>query len=106
MHHLFHRHHALLLALAASAPLVSAQTATSPIGRLLASNCFQCHGTNGQGPGFERLAGESASDIYKHLLDMRAEDASKRGQDIMVRHAMGYTDEQMRQLSQWLSQQR
>lgn len=83
----------------------SAQTAISPPGRLLASNCFQCHGTNGRGPGFERLAGQSASDIYEELRDMQADLTSKGGREIMVRHASGYTDAQLRQLSQWLSQQ-
>ena len=33
----------------------TAQTTTSPNGRLLASNCFQCHGTNGKGPGFATI---------------------------------------------------
>jgi cytochrome subunit of sulfide dehydrogenase len=38
-------------------------------GRLLASNCFQCHGTNGKptSGGFDRLAGESVSEIYNEL---------------------------------------
>ena len=45
---------AALLLLAAPA---FAQTADN--GRLLASNCFQCHGTNGKPSvgGFDRLAG-------------------------------------------------
>ncbi len=30
---------------------------------LLASNCFQCHGTNGNGPGFDKLAGKEGSGI-------------------------------------------
>ena len=46
--------------------------------RLLASGCFQCHGTNGRGPGFERLAGESADEIYDELREMRAEGARER----------------------------
>jgi len=101
------RTQALLLALALSAPLTTlAQTAVSPPGRLLASNCFQCHGTNGRGPGFERLAGEDADDIYEELRELRAEGARERGRNIMVRHALGYTDAQLRQLAQWLSQQR
>ena len=83
----------------------SAQTAVSPPGRLLASNCFQCHGTNGRGPGFERLAGQSANEIYDELREMRADLVSKGGRDIMVRHAAGYSDAQLLQLSQWLSQQ-
>ena len=76
---------------------------TTPPGRLLASNCFQCHGTNGKGPGFETLAGKPSSEIYKELLEMRS---GKEGSGLMVKHAMGYTDAQLRQLSAWLSTQR
>ena len=88
----------LLLASAAGA-----QTAAPPAGRLLASNCFQCHGTNGAGPGFDTIAGKSVDEIYKNLREMRAENP---GNDIMKAHARGYTDEQLRQISTYLSQQR
>ena len=50
-------------ALLALAPGLAAAQATSPAGRLLASNCFQCHGTNGKGPGFDKLASKSAIDF-------------------------------------------
>ena len=79
-----------------------AQTAPSP-GRLLASNCFQCHGTNGKGPGFDRLAGKSSSEIYKDLKEFQS---GKEGNGIMAKHAMGYTDAQLLSLSSWLSTQR
>jgi sulfide dehydrogenase cytochrome subunit len=78
---------------------------TPPAGRLLASNCFQCHGTNGKGPGFDRLAGKSAAEIYDELLEMRAR-ISRASTDIMAKHALGYTDTQLRELAQWLSTQR
>ena len=80
------------------------QTGTSPPpGRLLASNCFQCHGTDGRGDGtFERLAGKSASDIYNDLREMKAEN--KRG-EIMTIHALGYTDAQLRAIADYLSKQ-
>ncbi|MDC8772869.1 c-type cytochrome [Roseateles albus] len=74
-----------------------------PAGRLLASNCFQCHGTNGKGPGFERLAGKSSLEVYKELKEMQA---GGEGQGLMTKHALGYTDAQLRALSQWLSTQR
>ncbi len=101
------RPHAFAMSFGAAVALAaaSAQAQITPAGRLLASNCFQCHGTNGRGPGFERLAGESASEIYEELVEMRAE-ARKADRDIMTRHAMGYTDAQLRALSQWLSTQR
>lgn len=76
---------------------------TPPPGRLLASNCFQCHGTNGRGPGFDRLAGKSANEIYKELLEFRS---GKEGNGIMARHAGGYTDAQLRLLASYLSTQR
>jgi cytochrome c553 len=93
-------------AIAGAACVLLAGTAaaqTVPTGRLLASNCFQCHGTNGKGPGFDKLAGKSANEIYKELLEFRA---GKEGKGIMAAHAMGYTDAQLRDLSVYLSTQR
>lgn len=87
-----------------AAGLAAAQT--GPVGqpgRLLASNCFQCHGTNGKGPGFDRIAGESAEEIYKEMKEFQS---GKEGRGIMAKHAMGYTDEQLRALSAWLATQR
>lgn len=86
-----------------AAAAASAQTVPSPPGRLLASNCFQCHGTNGQGPGFDRIGGKSANELYGEMKEFQA---GKEGQGIMARHAMGYTDAQLRSLAQWLSTQR
>ena len=80
-----------------------AQAQTPPPGRLLASNCFQCHGTNGQGPGFDRLTGKSTQEIYKELVEFRS---GKEGKGIMARHTMGFTDTQLRDLSAWLATQR
>ena len=50
-------------------------------GRLLASNCLQCHGTNGNGPGFDKLAGKSASSLYKDMKDFQS---GKEGSGIMA----------------------
>ncbi len=79
-----------------------AQTAP-PAGRLLASNCFQCHGTNGKGPGFDKLSGETASELYKELKEFQS---GKEGKGIMAKHAMGYTDAQLQALAGWLATQR
>ncbi len=96
-----------LLALTVTAVLAAsqaalAQTTVSPPGRLLASNCFQCHGTNGNGPGFDELTGKSASKLFK---EMKEYQSGEEGEGIMAVHAMGYTDAQLRELSQWFSQQ-
>ena len=80
-----------------------AQTAASPPGRLLASNCFQCHGTNGKGTSFEKLAGKSADKLFK---EMKEQQSGKEGEGIMARHAQGYTDAQLRELTRWLASQR
>ncbi len=97
----------ILLMLTAAATIAAsqatiAQTAISPPGRLLASNCFQCHGTNGKGPGFDKLAGKSARKLFS---EMKAYQSGEEGEGIMARHAMGYSDAQLRELTQWLSQQ-
>lgn len=85
------------------ATAAGAQTTAPPAGRLLASNCFQCHGTNGAGPGFDNIAGKSVDEIYKELREMRSKEP---GNDIMKAHARGFNDEQLRQISAYLSQQR
>jgi cytochrome c553 len=85
-------------------PLPASQAApTVPPGRLLASNCFQCHGTNGNGPGFERLAGQSASELYQELKEFQS---GQEGNGIMAKHAWGYTDAQLQALASWLSTQK
>jgi cytochrome subunit of sulfide dehydrogenase len=94
---------ALGIAIGITSLSMNAQAQTPPDGRLLASNCFQCHGTNGKGPGFDKLAGKSASEIYKELREF---GSGKEGDGIMSRHAMGYTDAQLRSLSAWFATQR
>ena len=74
---------AAALSLLALSPAWSAPPAVQP-GRLLASNCFQCHGTNGAGPGFDTLAGKSANEIYNEMKEMQS---GKEGEDIMAKHS-------------------
>lgn len=94
---------AVVAAFALQLAVSAAQAQTPPPGRLLASNCFQCHGTNGAGPGFDRLAGKSAAELYQELKEFQS---GKEGKGIMTQHALGYTDTQLRQLADWLSRQR
>ena len=81
---------AILLAGLLSGPAAHAQMVHE--GRLLASGCFQCHGTDGKSGGFERLAGMSRTEMLKELNEMRTEAARK---DIMNPHARGYTTTQL-----------
>ncbi len=67
-------------------------------GRLLASNCFQCHGTYGSG-GVDKLLGKS--DIYSELMEYLsgAEDPDS----IMAAHVKGYTQEQLQAIADYLA---
>lgn len=69
----------------------SAQTSPAD-GRLLASGCFQCHGTAGVKGGFTALAGIGKADMLHKLDDMRIKSARA---NIMYPHARGYTNEQL-----------
>lgn len=65
-------------------------------GRLLASNCFQCHGTGGYG-GFENIRGSEAEEVLDYL--------TKSGpSNIMAAHAQGYTRAQLLTIIQYLKQ--
>jgi len=68
-------------------------------GRLLASNCFQCHGLKDSSPGFGKLVGRKADVLYQAMKDYQADPSIQ----IMPVHARGYTDEQLRALTEWLS---
>ena len=89
-------------ALAAIAASASVHAQVGQPGRLLASNCFQCHGTNGKG-GFDAINGKSVGEIYSKLKEFQA---GKEGDGLMTKHALGYTDAQLVALDKWLSTQR
>lgn len=72
------------------------RTTVDPAGRLLASNCFQCHGTNGTG-GFKNINGQTASSIKQYLT-------KPARSDIMAAHAQGYTSAQLDLIIAYLQQ--
>ena len=65
-------------------------------GRLLASNCFQCHGTGGVG-GFDRIRGSDAAEVRDYLR-------KPARSDIMAAHAQGYTSAQLDAIIAYLKQ--
>ena len=85
---------------AASAPPPSPSTGDIHPGRLLASNCFQCHGTNGSG-GFDRIQG--STEVLSELRKFASGEEDPTG--IMAAHAVGYTDEQLQLIADFLSKQ-
>ena len=93
----------VLIGAALAGSVLFAHAEVGQPGRLLASNCFQCHGTNGKGPGFDSLAGKSANEIYNELKEFQS---GKEGNGIMAKHTMVYTDAQMRQIFTWFSTQK
>lgn len=68
-------------------------------GRLLASNCFQCHGTGGTG-GFESIRGGEASEVFEYFNGQ--EGAANRS--IMTAHAQGFTQAQLQAIVAYLKQ--
>lgn len=71
--------------------------------RLLASNCFQCHGTNGKDGAFDALAGESKKDALNELNEFRKKAANS---NIMIPHARGYTSQQLNLIADYFSKQK
>ena len=69
--------------------------------RLLASQCLGCHAadTTGKG-GFERLNGESASEIAEEMSEMRGKAV---GGNIMHLQARGYSDAQIQSIARWFA---
>ena len=65
-------------------------------GRLLASNCFQCHGTGGLG-GFDNIRGSEAAEVREYL-------GKSASSDIMAAHAQGYTSAQLDAIIAYLQQ--
>jgi sulfide dehydrogenase cytochrome subunit len=88
---------ALCLGLCTSGSIKLALAEDMTVNRLLASQCAQCHGTNGHAVGdMDGLSDESYKDLYEDLMDMRSED---RPEDIMDHQALGYTNDQIRRIA-------
>ncbi|HSN56131.1 MAG TPA: c-type cytochrome [Candidatus Sulfomarinibacteraceae bacterium] len=79
----------------------NAQVAGAPVGRDLAANCFQCHGTQGRAvEGMPSIAGEDAASTYGSMLEYKDKEETD---DIMVPIARAYTDQQLWELSLYLA---
>lgn len=69
--------------------------------RMLASQCAQCHGTNGQGGnGIDSLAGEEYFDLLDKLRDMARPGETG---EVMKFQAKGYTDQQLMLIALYFS---
>ncbi|MBK5937558.1 MULTISPECIES: c-type cytochrome [Halorhodospira] len=92
------------IAVLAGSPLAAQSDDDSSISRaeLIANSCFACHGEDGQGAGsMPPIAGwdpEIMEDFMKGFRD------GKRDPTVMDRHATGYTDEEIREVAEYLSE--
>lgn len=78
-------------------------TTSSTNARMLAANCFQCHGTDGHAvDGMDGLAGKSAPDIVNDMRDM---SAGTIGNNIMRAHARSYTEAEIQLIADYFSKQ-
>ena len=72
---------------------------TPSVGRLLASQCAQCHGTDGISvSGIDSLVGES-DEILEEMSEMKARNKNK----IMHFQAKGYSDSEIREIARYFS---
>jgi len=101
----FFIHRSALLALAGAmiSPALSgaALADRAQDARLLASQCAQCHGTNGASAGgIDSLAGEEYRDLLDKMLDM-----SRPGEtgDMMKHQAKGYNAYQLRLIAEYFA---
>jgi len=76
-------------------PAVAITQPPNTAGRLLASNCFQCHGTGGKG-GF--------SNISRDAGDLREFLSRPANSNIMAAHAQGFTPSQVNLIISYLNQ--
>ena len=67
------------------------------VGRLLASNCFQCHGTYGSGGTLDKLTGMTSDELYKKLKEFPLD--AEHSNSIMSAHLAGFTDAQLQAIA-------
>jgi sulfide dehydrogenase cytochrome subunit len=85
----------------AAASLAHAQTAPEITrGAVIATTCYACHGTYGVSPGAMPSINEiSTENMISMLKGFRS---GLRASTVMGRHATGYTDEEIVEVSQYL----
>jgi sulfide dehydrogenase cytochrome subunit len=90
----------LLSASAAQAQAPAAAQSEISRGAVIATTCYACHGTYGVSPGAMPSINEiSADNMISMLKGFRS---GLRASTVMGRHATGYTDEEIVEVSQYL----
>lgn len=84
--------------------LVSATALAERNVALLASSCAACHGTNGHSVGgMPKLAGLDALHFMKQMHQFQS---GERDATVMMHHAKGYTEEELRLLADYFAKQK
>lgn len=87
-------------------PPAFAPSNLTPAGvRALAANCAACHGTNGKpasGSTLAGLAGRSSGELQTAMMQFKE---GKKPATLMHQLAKGYTDEEIKALSEYFSKQ-
>jgi cytochrome c553 len=106
---------AAVLAMALAAPHAFAQSGPAKVdlakGQEIASQvCAACHAADGNSPtpANPKLAGQHADYLHKQLMDFKLKDGAKeaaRANAIMAGFAAGLSDQDMRNVSAYLSRQ-
>lgn len=96
------RHAPAVLAITLAGVLPALADPVDDPGRLLASNCFQCHGPDGQGTrgGFD---GIEAGEVVSELREMARSSNYGGEEGIMRVHAAAYTTAEIRLIADYLS---
>ena len=85
-------------------PPAWSQTVDVNLGRNMAANCANCHGTNGASVGaMASLAGQPKDTLVRALREFRE---GKRPATIMHQLSKGYSDEQIELIAAYLSAQK
>jgi len=73
--------------------------AVNPRGQILAFSCASCHGTDGKSVSIiPSFYGKSPEYLEMALKDFKS---GKRYSTVMMRHAKGYTDEEIRLIAEY-----
>ena len=76
-------------------------TDQAEVGRALAANCFQCHGTDGRAlQGMPSIAGKDAPSMYNKMREYQEKTDYR---NIMVPIAHAYTDQQLWEMSLYIA---
>jgi len=70
-------------------------------GAMLSNSCAGCHGTDGNSPGSIPSIGGKSSEFIQTALQEYS--GGKRTGTVMNRHALGYTDEEIRLIAEFFA---